>query len=203
MGDDRPVYVGRRCGHLHGGFLERFVQPAHGRIFVDDDQRALFLWLAARPGALLIASAILAGVLLNIPHSILLVMAQQLLPARKGVMGGAVLGFMFASGAATAWLASLLADQVGLGPVLTALGFVPIAAGVCALVLPSTGLRQSRSRSRRLRRLPQPTNRYYRRGISAADRAMYEDVQTGATLLIQRRLAFLRREGLDNLDRFI
>ncbi len=89
-------------------------------------------------GALLIASAALAGMLLNIPHSILLVMAQQLLPARKGMMGGAVLGFMFASGAATAWLASLLADQIGLGPVLTALGFVPIAAGVCAFVLPST-----------------------------------------------------------------
>ena len=89
-------------------------------------------------GMLLIASAAFAGVMLNIPHSILLVMGQQLLPARKGMMGGAVLGFMFASGAATAWLASLLADRAGLGPVLTALAFVPIAAGVCALVLPST-----------------------------------------------------------------
>ncbi len=89
-------------------------------------------------GALLIGSAIVAGMLLNIPHSILLVMGQQLLPARKGMMGGAVLGFMFASGAAMAWLASLWADRVGLGVVLTVLAFAPLAAGVFALVLPST-----------------------------------------------------------------
>lgn len=88
----------------------------------------------------LVASAAVAGLLLNIPHSILLVMGQQFLPARKGMMGGLVLGFMFASGAATAWLASLLADQIGLGLVLSGLAFLPIAAGVCALVLPSTRL---------------------------------------------------------------
>jgi FSR family fosmidomycin resistance protein-like MFS transporter len=89
-------------------------------------------------GALLMASAALAGALLNIPHSILLVMAQQLLPARKGMIGGAVLGFMFAIGAVSAWLASILADVVGLETVLTVLAFFPIAAGICALVLPST-----------------------------------------------------------------
>jgi FSR family fosmidomycin resistance protein-like MFS transporter len=89
-------------------------------------------------GVLLLASAALAGALLNIPHSILLVMAQQLLPARKGMVGGAVLGFMFAIGSVSAWLASLLADVVGLETVLTVLAFFPIAAGICALVLPST-----------------------------------------------------------------
>ncbi len=89
-------------------------------------------------GAVLLASAALAGAMLNIPHSILLMMAQQFLPARKGMIGGAVLGFMFAIGAVAAWVASLLADVVGLGTVLTALAFFPIVAGVCALTLPST-----------------------------------------------------------------
>ncbi|GIV76165.1 MFS transporter [Litorilinea aerophila] len=82
--------------------------------------------------------AAVAGAALNIPHSILLIMAQRLLPARKGMIGGAVLGFMFASGAATAWLASWFADLVGLGTVLNWLALVPMGAGLCALVLPST-----------------------------------------------------------------
>jgi MFS transporter, FSR family, fosmidomycin resistance protein len=81
--------------------------------------------------------AAVAGGLLNVPHSILVIMAQQFLPARKGMMGGAVLGFMFASGAAMAWVASWFADVVGLAPVLTLLAFIPIGAAVSALALPS------------------------------------------------------------------
>lgn len=89
-------------------------------------------------GVALLASAAIAGAMLNIPHSILLMMAQQFLPARKGMIGGAVLGFMFASGAVAAWLASLVADVVGLATVLTVLAFFPVGAGICALTLPST-----------------------------------------------------------------
>lgn len=82
--------------------------------------------------------AALAGGLLNVPHSILVIMAQQFLPARRGMMGGAVLGFMFASGAVMAWVASWFADVVGLAPVLTVLAFIPIGAALSALALPST-----------------------------------------------------------------
>lgn len=82
--------------------------------------------------------AALAGALLNVPHSILVVMAQQFLPKRQGMMGGAALGFMFASGAAMAWIASWFADLVGLAPVLTMLAFVPIGAAISALALPTT-----------------------------------------------------------------
>ena len=82
--------------------------------------------------------AVLAGAFLNIPHSILLVMAQRLLPKRKGMVGGAVLGLMFVSGAVTAWIASWFADRLGLAVVLTVVALLPLGAGVCALVLPST-----------------------------------------------------------------
>lgn len=81
--------------------------------------------------------AALAGALLNMPHSILIVMAQEFLPKRQGMMGGAALGFTFASGAAMAWLASWFADLVGLAPVLTVLAFVPIGAALSALALPA------------------------------------------------------------------
>jgi FSR family fosmidomycin resistance protein-like MFS transporter len=83
-------------------------------------------------------AAFMAGLLLNIPHSILLVMAQQLLPARKGLIGGLVLGFMFASGAATAALASWFADWTGLPIVLMVLAFMPLGAALCALFFPAT-----------------------------------------------------------------
>ena len=81
--------------------------------------------------------AFLAGALLNVPHSILVVMAQEFLPKRQGMMGGAALGFTFASGAVMAWVASWFADLVGLAPVLTILAFVPIGAAISALALPA------------------------------------------------------------------
>lgn len=84
------------------------------------------------------ASAAMSGILLSIPHSIILVMAQQLAPRRRGLAGGLVLGFMFASGAAVAWIASLAADVVGLETVLSMVAFMPLLAGGCALLLPST-----------------------------------------------------------------
>lgn len=83
-------------------------------------------------------AAVGAGALLSIPHSILLIIGQDLLPRRKGMMGGVVLGLMFASGAATTWIAGWFADRVGLGTVLYVLAFFPIAAAACASMLPKT-----------------------------------------------------------------
>jgi predicted MFS family arabinose efflux permease len=82
--------------------------------------------------------ALVAGLLMNMPHSILIIMAQRLLPARKGMVGGAVLGLMFASGAATAGVASWIADSVGLPLVLAVIALAPLGAALCALLLPST-----------------------------------------------------------------
>lgn len=84
------------------------------------------------------AVALAAGIMMNIPHSVLIIMGQRFLPKRKGMMGGAVLGLMFASGAAMAGLASWVADWVGLPTVLTVIALMPLGAGLCALSLPST-----------------------------------------------------------------
>lgn len=92
-------------------------------------------------GWLFILAAGMAGALLNVPHSIILVMAQQLLPTRKGMVGGLVLGFMFANGAVGTWLAALVADQIGLPAVLMGIAFLPAAAAVCAILLPPTRAR--------------------------------------------------------------
>jgi hypothetical protein len=82
--------------------------------------------------------ALCTGIMMNIPHSILIIMAQQLIPARKGMIGGAVLGLMFASGAATTGIGSRIADFVGLPPVLSVFALLPLGAAICALMLPST-----------------------------------------------------------------
>lgn len=84
------------------------------------------------------AAALGGGIMMNIPHSILIIMAQRLIPARKGMIGGAVLGLMFAAGAATTGLGSWIADYVGLPVVLSVFALLPIGAGLCALMLPST-----------------------------------------------------------------
>jgi FSR family fosmidomycin resistance protein-like MFS transporter len=97
-----------------------------------------FMQIAFSVGLPFVIVAALAGALLNASHSILIVMAQALLPQQKGAMGGATLGFMFASGAIMAWLAGIVADRVGLTAVLYGLAFLPVVAGISALMLPGT-----------------------------------------------------------------
>jgi MFS transporter, FSR family, fosmidomycin resistance protein len=123
-------------GTLLGGFLgDRF------------DRRLIMVTasIASAPFAFLmlytsgmayIAAAVMAGILLSMPHSILLVMAQELAPNRRGLVGGLVLGFIFASGSTMAWLEAVAADRIGLQPVLTVVAFFPVAAGLVAFLLP-------------------------------------------------------------------
>lgn len=89
-------------------------------------------------GWLFAVSAALAGALLNMSHSIIIVIGQALLPKQKGMMSGVTLGFMFASGAFTAWLAGIVADYVGLSAVMYVLAAAPIAGALAVLLLPST-----------------------------------------------------------------
>jgi FSR family fosmidomycin resistance protein-like MFS transporter len=125
-------------GTFVGGWLgDRFNRRMI--IFVSMTIAAFFSFaMLHTTGWLYIVAALVAGITMNIPHSILIIMAQRLIPARKGMMGGAVLGLMFASGAATTGLGSWVADYVGLPAVLSVFALLPIGAGLCALTLPST-----------------------------------------------------------------
>lgn len=90
-----------------------------------------------------IITAILAGVLLSMPHSLLMVMSQELAPNRRGLAGGLVLGFIFASGSFMAWLQSIAAEQVGLLMVLSVVAVLPLFAGLVAFAFPSDRKRHS------------------------------------------------------------
>lgn len=129
---------GSALGTLAGGFLgDRFNRRIV--IFTSLILSVPFCFLLVdSTGWNYVASAFIAGGLLNISHSIVIVIAQALLPKQKGMMGGFTLGGMFFAGSATAWLAGIAADYLGLGPVFYFLAFTPIAAAFSAILLPST-----------------------------------------------------------------
>ena len=132
------VFAGA-LGTFAGGFLgDRYSRRLVIAISLLAGVPFVLLLLANYGNWLYFVAAIGAGALLSIPHSILLIIGQDLLPRRKGMMGGIVLGLMFASGAATTWIAGWFADRVGLGTVLYVLAFFPIAAAASALLLPKT-----------------------------------------------------------------
>lgn len=125
-------------GTLSGGFLaDRFSRRQVIFVALILGGPTSFLLLNAT-GMNYYVLAVTAGFLLNIPHSILVVMAQRLLPKRQGLASGAVLGFMFASGAAAGGLVGWISDFTGLGVALHAVALLPVLAGVCALTLPAT-----------------------------------------------------------------
>jgi FSR family fosmidomycin resistance protein-like MFS transporter len=125
-------------GTLLGGWLgDRYNRRMI--IFISMSLGAFFSFgMLHTAGLFYVIVALGAGMMMNVPHSIMIIMAQRLIPARKGMIGGAVLGLMFASGAAMTGVASWIADFSGLPIVLNVIAFMPFAAGLCALLLPST-----------------------------------------------------------------
>jgi FSR family fosmidomycin resistance protein-like MFS transporter len=92
------------------------------------------LW-SPTPTAAFVACG-LAGLLIGGQHSILVVHAQRLLPARQGFASGLILGFTFATGGVGTWLGGMMADQFGLLAVLQAITMLGLPAAALALTLP-------------------------------------------------------------------
>lgn len=82
--------------------------------------------------------AIVGGGLLGASHSILIVIAQALLPGRQAFASGVTLGYLFGVGAVAAWCIGALADVWGLGVMIQAGAGVGLAAALLALLLPAT-----------------------------------------------------------------
>lgn len=82
--------------------------------------------------------AIITGGLMGASHSILVVIAQTLLPGRKAFASGVTLGYLFGAGALASWAIGAMADIWGLGPVIQAGALIGVAAALLAFFLPST-----------------------------------------------------------------
>ncbi len=125
-------------GNIFGGWLaDRW---SHKGVVVSALAVAPFpfyvLYMAPSVGAEAIAAVTLAGFVMGMPHSVMVLMGQNLLPGRMGFASGLILGSMFAVGAAAGWITGWLGDRIGLQD---ALGWIPaicIAAALCALALP-------------------------------------------------------------------
>lgn len=111
------------------------------------DRRMIVLWtmLLATPfffampyidGIWAYPVAILAGGFSAGSHSLIVVMAQELIPNSKGFASGAMLGFIFASGALGSFVIGLLSDNFGLAQAFQIIGILGAISGFVALLLP-------------------------------------------------------------------
>ena len=93
-------------------------------------------------GAAALLVCLLCGAFLGAPHSVLMVLAQDLLPVRRALASGLALGYLFAMGAVGSWGIGALADRYGLGLVIQA-GVVPaLLVAALALLLPPRATRE-------------------------------------------------------------
>lgn len=122
-------------GTLGGGILGDHISHRTLLIWACLLSTPFAIWMLYSSGWAFGVAAAIGGLLVGVPHSILVVMAQNLLPKRQGLASGAVLGFMFASGAAGTGLAGWAADYVTLPTVLLVIALLPVGAGVAAFFL--------------------------------------------------------------------
>ena len=126
--------IGTAIGGLTGGWLG---DRASRRWIV-----SLSLVLAGAPLALYpslgptawgYVLALLSGALTGASYSILIVQGQRMLPGRRGVSSGLIMGFAFASGSLGTLLSGIQADRVGFSPVFLWTAAICVLAGVLAL----------------------------------------------------------------------
>jgi len=96
-----------------------------------------FFLLPIVDGAFAFALAILAGGLTGGSHSIIVVLAQELIPSAKGFASGAILGFIFGTGALGSFLIGTISDSIGLGTTFQLVAGAVLVASVIALALPA------------------------------------------------------------------
>lgn len=101
-------------------------------------------FLPLNSGWLAFVLATLIGGLMGASHSILIVIAQDLLPSSKSLASGLSLGYLFVTGAIAAWAIGLFADSWSLTPIIQIGAIVGIASAFLAWLLPATRVEPER-----------------------------------------------------------
>ena len=125
------------AGVVAGGFADRYGRRQVVFITLLTGSIPLY-FLPLTNGWQAFPLAIIAGGLLGASHSVLVVIAQAVLPGKKAFTSGVTLGYLFGTGAIAAWSIGIMADVWGLAPVIQAGTLVGIAAAALAWLLPST-----------------------------------------------------------------
>ncbi len=131
------LFTGGAVGTLLGGWLA----DQYGRLRVVLGSLAmlsasLFAFASVQDVTLATLLLIPMGVALNAPSSVVVVMGQEYLPNRVGTASGVTLGLAVSVGGLIAPLLGHVADNQGIGAVLTLLVFVPLVAMLFAATLP-------------------------------------------------------------------
>jgi MFS transporter, FSR family, fosmidomycin resistance protein len=114
--------VGRRPAILVG--MLGAILPLYFYIPVEGPWRAVLL--------------LLTGLFAGMPHSVLVIAVQGLLPGRRAFASGLILGLLFFSGAIGSFLLGLIADRVGLAAALQGTVILPATVALLTLFLPAT-----------------------------------------------------------------
>ena len=77
-----------------------------------------------------------AGFFVGMPHSVLVLMVQGLLPGQRAMASGLALGFMFFSGSVGTLAVGLVADTIGLESALRLTALLPVVTIIATLFLP-------------------------------------------------------------------
>lgn len=96
----------------------------------------LLVFLPVAAGRWTFLVAVLTGALIGAAHSILIVMAQALLPVRRGLASGLALGYLFGVGAVASVLIGVLADLWVLERVLQSGAALGLLAALLTIFLP-------------------------------------------------------------------
>lgn len=95
-----------------------------------------FFFLPVTDGALAFGLAIAAGALSGASHSIIVVLAQGLLPGSKALASGMILGLIFGTGALGNFLIGWMSESIGLGVAFQIVAAAVVVSSVLALALP-------------------------------------------------------------------
>jgi FSR family fosmidomycin resistance protein-like MFS transporter len=92
--------------------------------------------LTVSNGPLALILALAVGAFSGGAHSLIVAMAQRVVPVGKGLASGAVLGFIFGMGALAVLVIGAVADRIGLDATFQIIAVIGVITGVLALLLP-------------------------------------------------------------------
>lgn len=123
------------AGVIFGSLADKYDRRTITMVSMVLSAPAFFL-LPATDGLIAMLLAVAAGGLSGGSHSLLIVLAQEMMPAGKGFASGSMLGFIFASGAIGSLVIGKLADSIGLATTFQLVAVAAAVSGVMSLLLP-------------------------------------------------------------------
>jgi FSR family fosmidomycin resistance protein-like MFS transporter len=128
--------AGGIAGIVFGQIAERFGNRSIISITLVLASFPIFL-MPLTDGQIVYGLTVAAGALTGASHSLIVVMAQRIIPARKGFASGASLGFIFGTGAIGTLVIGALSDRLTLPVAFQIVGVVTFVTGMLALGLSS------------------------------------------------------------------